>query len=295
MTPIDYDFLRQILKQRSGLVLSADKHYFLESRLLPLARRKGFAGVGDLVVALKTGRDAALIAAVVETMTTNESFFFRDKTPFEHFRRIIMPALLDARRQCRAIRIWCAAAAGGQEPYSIAMCLREMTSAVAGWRIEILATDLADAVLDRARQGLYSQFEVQRGLPIKLLVKYFTQVGELWQIAPEIRDMVKFRCFNLLSDFAALGSFDLILCRNVLIYFDQETKSDVLHRMAEAMPSDGYLVLGAAETAVGLSDRFRMVSDRPGLYEINAPKAHLPAQDRRIYGRPRLIAISGGR
>jgi chemotaxis protein methyltransferase CheR len=228
-------------------------------------------------------------------MTTNESFFFRDKTPFEHFRQIIMPALLEARRQSRAIRIWCAAAASGQEPYSIAMCLREMTSAVAGWRIEILATDLADAVLDRARQGLYSQFEVQRGLPIKLLVRYFTQVGESWQIAPEIRAMVNFRCFNLLSDFASLGTFDVVLCRNVLIYFDQETKSDVLRRMAEAMSSDAYLVLGAAETAVGLSDRFRMVSDRPGLYEINAPKVHLMAQDRRMHGRPRLIAISGGR
>ena len=295
MTPLDYDFLRHALKQRSGLVLSADKHYFLESRLLPLARRKGFAGVGDLVLALKTGGDSALMAAVAEAMTTNESFFFRDKTPFEHFRQIIMPALLEARRQSRAIRIWCAAAASGQEPYSIAMCLREMTSAVAGWRIEILATDLADAVLDRARQGLYSQFEVQRGLPIKLLVRYFTQVGESWQIAPEIRAMVNFRCFNLLSDFASLGTFDVVLCRNVLIYFDQETKSDVLRRMAEAMASDAYLVLGAAETAVGLSDRFRMVSDRPGLYEINAPKVHLMAQDRRMHGRPRLIAISGGR
>jgi len=295
VTPLDYDFLRQALKQRSGLVLSADKHYFLESRLLPLARQKGLAGVGDLVVALKTGRDAALMAAVVEAMTTNESFFFRDKTPFENFRRIIMPALLDARRQSRAIRIWCAAAASGQEPYSIAMCLREMTSMVAGWRIEIFATDLAGAVLDRARQGLYSQFEVQRGLPIKLLVKYFTQVGELWQIAPEIRGMVKFRCFNLLSDFASLGTFDVILCRNVLIYFDQETKSDVLRRMADAMPSDGYLVLGAAETAVGLSDRFKMVSDRPGLYETNAPRPHFLAEHSRMHGRPRLIAISGGR
>jgi len=295
VTPLDYDFLRQALKLRSGLVLGADKHFFLESRLLPLARQNGFGGVGDLVVALKTGRDAALMAAVVEAMTTNESFFFRDKTPFKNFRRIIMPALLDARRQSRTIRIWCAAAASGQEPYSIAMCLREMTSAIAGWRIEILATDLASAVLDRARQGLYSQFEVQRGLPIKLLIKYFAQVGELWQIAPEIRAMVKFRCFNLLSDFAWLGTFDVILCRNVLIYFDQETKSDVLCRMADAMPNDGYLVLGAAETAIGLSDRFKMVSDRPGLYELNAPSPQFPALHSRMYGRPRLIAITGGR
>ena len=295
MTPPDYDFLRQVLKQRSGLALSADKHYFLESRLLPLARQAGLNGLGDLVLALKTGRDAALLAAVVEAMTTNESFFFRDKTPFEHFRRPIMPALLGARRQSRALRIWCAAAASGQEPYSIAMCLREMARAIAGWRIEILATDLSDAVLDRARQGLYSQFEVQRGLPIKLLVKYFTQVGELWQIAPEVRAMVKYRRFNLLADFASLGTFDVILCRNVLIYFDQDTKSDVLRRLAEAISSDGYLVLGAAETAIGLSDRFKMVIDKPGLYTVSAINPRLLAQQGTTQTRPRLIAINGGR
>ena len=295
MTPLDYDFLRQALIQHSGLALGADKYYFLESRLLPLARQAGLGGVGDLVLALKAGRDAVLMTAVVEAMTTNESFFFRDKTPFDHFRRVIMPALLAARRQSRTIRIWCAAAAGGQEPYSIAMCLREMARTVAGWRIEIVATDLSDAVVDRARQGLYSQFEVQRGLPIKLLIKYFTQVGELWQIAPEIRAMVKYRRFNLLADFASLGSFDVILCRNVLIYFDQDTKSDVLCRLAEVMASDGYLVLGAVETAIGLCDRFEMLSDKPGLYMVNAPRPRLPAQQSTTYARPRLVAINGGR
>ena len=270
MTPLDYDFLRHALKQRSGLVLSADKHYFLESRLLPLARKKGFAGVGDLVLALKTGGDSALMAAVAEAMTTNESFFFRDKTPFEHFRQIIMPALLEARRQSRAIRIWCAAAASGQEPYSIAMCLREMTSAVAGWRIEILATDLADAVLDRARQGLYSQFEVQRGLPIQLLVKYFKQTGELWQINADLRAMVQHRQLNLLHDFGSLGMFDVIFCRNVLIYFDQDTKINIFNRLAKVIEPDGFLVLGAAETVVGLTEAFRPFTDRRGLYRPNA-------------------------
>ncbi len=136
MTPLDYDFIRQAVKQRSGLALGADKHYFVESRLLPLARQAGFPGVGDLVLALKTGRDARLMTAVVEAMTINESFFFRDKTPFEHLRRVIMPALLVARRQSRAMRIWCAAAAGGQEPYSVAICLREMAREIAGWRVE---------------------------------------------------------------------------------------------------------------------------------------------------------------
>ncbi len=295
MTPLDYDFLRQALKQHSGLALGADKHYFLESRLLPLARQAGFSGVGDLVLALKTGGDAALMTAVIEATTTSESFFFRDKTPFDHFRRLIMPALLAARRQSRVVRIWCAAAANGQEPYSIAICLREMASAIAGWRSEILATDLSDAVLQRARHGLYSQFEVQRGLPIKLLVKYFTRVGELWQIAPEVRAMVKYRRFNLLADFASLGTFDVVFCRNVMIYFDQDTKSDVLRRLAEALAGDGYLVLGATETAIGLSDRFKMVSDKPGLYTLNTISPRLQAQPKIMHARPRPIAINGGR
>jgi chemotaxis protein methyltransferase CheR len=295
MTPLDYDFLRQALKQRSGLALGADKHYFLEGRLLPLARKMGLVGVGELVSALKAGLKLELMDAVVEAMTTNESFFFRDKTPFEHFRRTIMPALIAARRQSQTIRIWCAAAACGQEPYSIAICLKEMGRAIAGWRIEILASDLSGAVLDRARQGLYSQFEVQRGLPIKLLVKYFTQAGNLWQVTPEIRALIEFRRFNLLADFASLGTFDVVLCRNVLIYFDQGTKSDVLRRLAQAISTDGYLVLGAAETALGLCDRFKMVSDKPGLYTLNAMGAHFVTQQRTTHARPRLIAINGGR
>jgi chemotaxis protein methyltransferase CheR len=295
VTPLDYDFLRLALQQRSGLTLGADKHYFLESRLLPLARQKGFAGVGELVLALKSDADAALMTAVVEAMTTNESSFFRDKTPFEHFRRTIMPALLAARRQSRTIRIWCAAAATGQEPYSLAICLQEMADAIAGWRIELLATDLSGAVLNKARHGIYSQFEVQRGLPIKLLVKYFTQVGEAWQIAPDLRGMVKFRRFNLLSDLASLGTFDVILCRNVLIYFDQDTKIDVLRRLASALSSDGYLILGAAETVIGLSDHFQIRSDKPGLYTVRPFAPRLLAQLAPTHARPRLIAINGGR
>jgi chemotaxis protein methyltransferase CheR len=247
------------------------------------------------VLALKSNVDAALMTAVVEAMTTNESSFFRDKTPFEHFRRTIMPALLAARRQSRTIRIWCAAAATGQEPYSLAICLQEMAGAIAGWRIELLATDLSGAALNRARNGLYSQFEVQRGLPIKLLVKYFRQVGEAWQIAPDICGMVRFRRFNLLSDLASLGTFDVILCRNGLIYFDQDTKIDMLHRLAEALSSDGYLILGAAETVIGLSDRFQIRSDKPGLYTVRPFAPPILAQHGTTHARPRLIAINGGR
>lgn len=295
MTPHDYDFLRKCLKQRSGLVLSADKQYLVESRLLPVARKAGLGSLGELVATLKRGNSEALMVAVVEAMMTNESFFFRDKTPFENFRSAVMPALIAARQHSRTIRIWCAAAAAGQEPYSLVMSLKEMGPKIEGWRIEVIATDLSNDVLEKARQGIYSQFEVQRGLPIQLLIKYFSQVGDVWQIAPEIRAMVKYRQFNLLSDFYHLGAFDLIFCRNVLIYFDQETKIGVLNRLSEIIAGDGYLVLGAAETVVGLTDRFRTVADLRGLYVPNPPSARMPAQAAAGALGPRLVAVSGGR
>jgi chemotaxis protein methyltransferase CheR len=294
VTPHDYDFLRKCLKQRSGLVLSADQQYLVESRLLPVARRAGLAGLGELVGALKRGHDDALVTAVVEAMATNESYFFRDKLPFEHFRSMIMPALIAARRIKQCVRIWCAAASTGQEPYSLAMCLAEMERDLAGWRIEMLATDLSNEVLEKARQGLFSQFEVQRGLPIRLLLKHFSQLGELWQIAPDIRAMVQYRQLNLLSDFSGLGKFDLIFCRNVLIYFDQDTKIDVLNRLARVIASDGYLVLGAAETVPGLTDSFKAVGDKRGLYAPSARSLRSPAAGA---GKPmpRLVAVNAGR
>jgi chemotaxis protein methyltransferase CheR len=294
VTPLDYDFLRTSLKARSGLVLSADKQYLVESRLLPVARKAGLANLGELVTTLKLAQDPALMTAVVEAMTTNESFFFRDKTPFEHFRLTIMPALLAARRPTRSIRIWCAAAATGQEPYSLAMCLKEFEAEIAGWRIELLATDLSGEVLEKARSGLYTQFEVQRGLPIQLLIKHFLQSGELWQIAPELRAMVRYRQLNLLADFSQLGTFDLIFCRNVLIYFDQQTKTDVLNRLGRVVAGDGFLVLGAAETVVGLTDRFKMVPDKRGLYTPTVNADRLSPLNPTKPG-PRLVAVNGGR
>jgi chemotaxis protein methyltransferase CheR len=293
VTPLDYDFLRKCLKERSGLVLSADKQYLVESRLLPVARRAGFGHLGELVAALRSAPEKALMTAVVEAMTTNESLFFRDKTPFDHFRLTIMPALLASRRMSRSIRIWCAAASTGQEPYSLAMCLKEMEREVLGWRIELVATDLANEVLEKARAGLYTQFEVQRGLPIQLLIKHFTQSGELWQVAPDIRAMVKYRQLNLLNDFSQLGTFDLIFCRNVLIYFDQDTKIDVLNRLAQRTAGDGYLILGAAETVVGLTDRFKMVADKRGLYAPNTNPSRLSTVAGAKPG-PRLVAVNGG-
>jgi chemotaxis protein methyltransferase CheR len=268
VTPEDFDYLRKMLRERSGLVLSVEKQYLAESRLLPLARRHGFASVGELVQQLKFPSHA-LATEVVDAMTTNETFFFRDRIPFDLLRDTVMPALLTARSRTRRIRIWCTAASTGQEPYSIAMTLREMGVRLAGFQVDILATDLVAGALDRARDGLYTQFEVQRGLPIQLLIKYFTKVGEMWQIAPDLRAMVQFRPLNLLNDFSALGLFDLVFCRNVLIYFDQPTKISVLNRIARQMPDDGFLVLGAAETVVGLTDAFSPHPDKRGLYRPN--------------------------
>lgn len=275
MTPADYDYLRKLLKDRSGLVLSADKQYLVESRLLPIARRVSVRNLSDLVAKLKTPGSESLIVEVVEAMTTNESFFFRDKIPFDHFREFMLPSLLKARASQHRIRVWCAAASTGQEPYSLAMLLKEMGAPLAGWRTEIVATDLSNEVLEKARAGLYSQFEVQRGLPIQLLMKYFTQSGDTWQISPEIRAMVQFRPLNLLSDFNQLGTFDVVFCRNVLIYFDQPTKIGVLERLARITEPDGYLVLGAAETVVGLTECFKPLADRRGLYVPNAAAARV--------------------
>jgi chemotaxis protein methyltransferase CheR len=272
VTPFDYEYLRKILKERSGLDLAADKQYLVESRLVPLARKASLPGISDLVQKMKSGAEA-LTADVVEAMTTNETFFFRDKVPFDHLRETMIPALLQARASRRSMRIWCAAGSTGQEPYSIAMCLKEFGPALAGWRIEIIATDLSNEVLEKSRAGLYSQFEVQRGLPIQLLVKYFKQVGELWQINADIRAMVQHRQFNLLQDFSHLGTFDVIFCRNVLIYFDQDTKVGVFARLARQMEADGFLALGAAETVVGLTDVFKPYPEKRGLYRPNLVRA----------------------
>lgn len=276
MHQLEYEFLRKLLRDRSGLDLSADKQYLIESRLLPLARKAGLPGISELVQKLKDGA-APLITQVVEAMTTNETFFFRDKTPFDHFREAIIPELVKARASRKSIRIWCAAGSTGQEPYSLAMSIKEMGALLSGWRVEIVATDLSQEVLEKSKSGLYSQFEVQRGLPIQLLVKYFKQVGELWQINADLRAMIQHRQFNLLHDYAQLGTFDVIFCRNVLIYFDQDTKINIFGRLAKSAEHDGFLVLGAAETVVGLTDVFKPLTERRGLYRPTGATSAKPA------------------
>jgi chemotaxis protein methyltransferase CheR len=268
VTPSDYEYLRKLLKESSGLDLSADKQYLVESRLVPLARRADLAGIPALVEKMRGGA-SALTTEVVEAMTTNETFFFRDKIPFDHLKEAVIPALVQARAARRSLRIWCAASSTGQEPYSIAMCLKEAGAMLSGWRIEIVATDLSQAVLEKSRTGIFSQFEVQRGLPIQLLVKYFTQSGELWQLNADIRGMVQHRQLNLLQDFSHLGVFDIIFCRNVLIYFDQNTKTNIFERLSRMLEPDGVLALGAAESVVGITNSFKPYPDRRGLYRPN--------------------------
>ena len=292
MTPPDYEYLRKFLKDRSGLDLSADKQYLIESRLLPLSRKAGMSGIGELVQKMKGG-SPSINDQVVEAMTTNETLFFRDKIPFDHFRQSVMPEILQARAARKSIRIWCAAGSTGQEPYSLAMCLKEMGAALAGWRVEIIATDLSLEVLEKSKSGIYSQFEVQRGLPIQMLVKYFKQIGEFWQINADVRAMVQHRQLNLLHDFSQLGVFDVIFCRNVLIYFDQDTKINIFGRLAKATEPDGFLVLGAAETVVGLTDVFKPYPERRGLYRPNRARPTPVNVSVGGAAAPKLAAMAG--
>jgi len=264
----DFEYIAQLLYQRSGLVITQEKAYLLESRLNPVARKWDLDGIDALIGALRSKKDEKLMVDVTEAMTTNESFFFRDNRPFDQFKDIVLPHMLEARAARKQIRIWSAACSSGQEPYTLAMILKEEAARLAGWKIEIVATDLSSEILSKAKEGLYSQFEVQRGLPITLLMKYFAQEGEKWRISDDIRRMVTYKSFNLLDSPASLGNFDVVFCRNVLIYFDQQTKGQVLSRVAQIMPADGYLYLGGAETVLGISDSFEVVPGQRGVYRL---------------------------
>jgi chemotaxis protein methyltransferase CheR len=270
----DFDLFAQVLKEQSGLVLTKDKVYLLESRLMPVARKRNLKALEDLAAQLRAGRDSLLVKQITEAMTTNESSFFRDQKPFDQLKTVVLPELMKARADTKTIRIWSAACSSGQEAYSIAITLKEMGPIVHGWRFEIVGTDLSEEMVERSRSGTYSQFEVQRGLPIQHLVKYFKQNGDKWEIAPELRAMASFRPFNLLNDLRPLGRFDIVFCRNVLIYFDQPTKGRVLDAIAGLMPVDGRLYLGGAETVLGITEKFKLQGTHRGLYQLaNAPAA----------------------
>ena len=279
MKPADFEFLSQLVNKRSGLVLSMDKAYLLESRLMPVARKRGMKGLEDLISTIRASQEESLLREVTEAMTTNESFFFRDIKPFDMFRDVILPDLLENRAAKKSFRIWCAAASSGQEPYSLAMLMKEQAAKLTGWSHEIVATDLSTEMLAKATKGIYSQFEVQRGLPIQMLLKYFKKANDVWEIDSSLRDMVTYKEFNLLNDPKALGVFDVVFCRNVLIYFDQPTKTRILDSISHMLPADGRLFLGGAETVLGITDKFKPVPGRRGVYclaEAN-PAAAAPA------------------
>ena len=267
MNSQDFEFITQLLRKRAGIVLTTNKMYLLESRLAPLARKEGLPSIDDLIQVVRSRRDERLITQVVDVMTTNETFFYRDKTPFDHLKEAILPILAQARRGGR-IRIWCAACSTGQEPYSIAMMLDQMPQLTGGVPVEIVATDISDRCLDRARQGLFTQFEVQRGLPIQTLMQYFTQQDDHWRISERMRQMVSYRKLNLMDPAYNLGKFDIVFCRNVLIYFDGPTKAEVFERISQTMNPSGFLLLGAAESVIGITQAFESAQDRRGLYKL---------------------------
>jgi chemotaxis protein methyltransferase CheR len=270
-TPVSntsFDIFANMLKSRSGLVIGRDKVYLLETRLATMMKRERFADLNALADRLRQPGAEALMREVVEAMTTNESFFFRDDKPFQHFRAQALPRMLTARQAGTPLRIWSAASSSGQEAYSLAMILSEVRATLGNRRVEIIGTDIARDQLKRAQDGLYTQFEVQRGLPVQMLMRYFKKEDAGWRIGEAIRAMAQFREFNLLGDLRPLGRFDVVFCRNVLIYFDQDTKKRVLEAIAAQMPPDGILYLGGAETVLGITGRFAPLPAERGVYGL---------------------------
>lgn len=252
-----FDYVRKLVHDHSAIALEASKEYLVESRLMPLAKQRGLSSIKDLVAQLRDRPYGKAHAEVVEAMTTNETSFFRDVHPFEAFKSIVIPGLLVARAARRSLSIWSAACSSGQEPYTIAMLLLEYFPMVRDWNVEIVATDLSQQMLDRAMKAEYSQLEVNRGMPAQFLVKYFQRVGLHWQVKPEVRRLVRFVKANLIEPWPSLPACDVIFMRNVLIYFTLETKRAILTRVRKQLAADGTLLLGGAETTLGIDDGWR--------------------------------------
>jgi len=269
MTDQDFDFIRRLLQERSAVVLEPGKQYLVEARLTPLLRHLQLNSLGELIQRLRAQPYNGLYNQVVEALVTTETSFFRDHAPFETLRKVVLPELIRKRQGERRLSIWCAASSTGQEPYSLALLLREHFPELAAWRVSLLASDISHEVLARAREGRYKQIEVNRGLPVSLLVKHFEQHGTDWQLKRNIREMVEFREINLARAWPMLPPMDLVLIRNVMIYFDMDTRKRILGNVARLLRPDGYLLLGGAETTLNLDDSYRRVEPlKAGFYQL---------------------------
>lgn len=272
MTPQTFDFFARFLKERSGLALKKEKQYLLENRLTTVMLAHKIENFNLLADKVRLDPGGVVAGAVVESMTVTETSFFRDRHPFDLFVNRMLPEILESRTRSGPLKIWSAAASSGQEAYTLAMLCKENAGMLAGQKVEITATDISNTVLEKARAGIYSQFEVQRGMPVKLLLRYFDQTGEVWKLKPEIRSMVEFQPFNLMSSFAGLPQFDIIFCRNVLIYFDVPTKKAVLERMQSVLAPKGFMLLGGAETTIGISGGFTADPVNRALFRLRSDK-----------------------
>jgi chemotaxis protein methyltransferase CheR len=282
LSPLAFETLANLLKTKSGLVIGKDKLYLLETRLSEIVKREKLIDLNGLAERLRRPGSDALGRDVVDAMTTNESFFFRDDKPFQHFRTQALPGLVAARPPGSTIRVWSAASSSGQEAYSLAMIVAESAAVLSGRKVEIIGTDIARDQLARALDGVFSQFEVQRGLPVQMLMRYFHKEESNWRIAEKIRAMAQFRDYNLLSDLRPLGRFDIVFCRNVLIYFDQSTKTRVLEAIGGLMPADGLLYLGGAETVLGITSRFAPMPNERAVYRVVTPASIATVSQRMV-------------
>ena len=262
----DFEYIRQLVHDHSALVLASDKSYLVESRLTPLIRQVGVPSIHNLILQLRNQPFSSLHQQVLEAMVTTETLFFRDHHPFEVLRTSIVPKLIQQRDSQRTLNLWCAACSSGQEPYSLAILLREYFPQLVSWTVTLMASDLSGKILDRATIGRYHQHEVERGVPQPLLQKYFQQQGKQWQIREEIRQMVVFQQFNLAGAWPSLPRMDIVFMRNVLIYFDVATKQAVLNQVKQILRLDGYLFLGSGETTLNLDNTFEPVQSHQAVF-----------------------------
>ncbi len=268
MNNTDFEFIRQFIKTEAAIVMEPGKEYLVESRLMPIAVEEGLVTLEALVKEMKFKPTESLKLKVIDALTINETLFFRDIHPFEVLKNEILPAVLVKKQKEKRLNIWCAASSSGQEPYTIAMILKDQWSSLEGWTINFIASDISDKMIGRAKEGIYNQIEVNRGLPMPYLLKYFQKVGANWQIHKEIRDMVKFQKINLMNSWT-LPTMDFVFMRNVLIYFNVETKKDVFERVEKTLDPEGYFFLGGSETTLGISNRFERIGiNRVPCYQL---------------------------